>query len=232
MKHNKTKINKNRGKNITKKKRKIKKETDLSNSALIVIDAQNKYRYVMKKNEIKNMKKNVEVFKNAGCPVYFTQWSLCKNNNNCTRGHSKESMIYKVIKRINQDVYGLSCDTYEKKDIYKCPSKKCDIIDELKEYSNNKNTFISNNLDSLQINKLKNELIKNKIKKLYITGGWFSYCVLATAYNCVNIHNIYPVVIQDAIFDDINYKKLLPPLIKSWMITAKTKDITNDNTPK
>ena len=57
MKHNKTKINKNRGKNITKKKEKLKKETDLSNSALIVIDAQNKYRYVMKKNEIKNMKK-------------------------------------------------------------------------------------------------------------------------------------------------------------------------------
>ena len=44
------------------------------NSALVVIDMQNKYKDIVHKKEIKNMRKVVESFDNKKLPVYFTQW--------------------------------------------------------------------------------------------------------------------------------------------------------------
>jgi nicotinamidase-related amidase len=51
------------------------------NSALVVIDMQNKYRDIVSKKEIKNMISVVESFSNKDLPIYFTQWSRCKYKN-------------------------------------------------------------------------------------------------------------------------------------------------------
>ena len=63
------------------------------NSALLIIDAQNKYNYIMKKKIKKNMEKITEYFYNNNLPVYMTQFSRCKFKNNCTRKHKNETIV-------------------------------------------------------------------------------------------------------------------------------------------
>ena len=92
------KKHKNRNNKTKKSKKNLLKDIVTGNTALLVIDAQNKYRYVMKKGEINNMKKVVNTFKNKNL-IFFTQWSMCKNTNNCKKNHHDESILYKVVKK-------------------------------------------------------------------------------------------------------------------------------------
>ena len=112
-----------------------------------------------------------------------------------------------------------------RKKTYKCPSNRCKIIKELRKYSNKNNTFISNNLDALQILELKRELEKRNIQNLVIIGGWFTYCVLSTTYNCINIHNILPIIIEDALFDGVSIRNFYLNL-KIGYNNEKTKNIS------
>ena len=198
------------------------------NSALLIIDAQNKYNYIMKKKIKKNMEKITEYFYNNNLPVYITQFSRCKFKNNCTRKHKNETIVnqlsYLKSKKSNKwknNLYKLG-----KTKKYKCPSYYCHIIDELKKYSTKKNTFISNNLDSLENKELNFLVKKNNIKNLYIIGGWGSHCILATAYGCVTKRNIMPHIINDSIFDCNNkYYDATKKIIDSIFKYVTIKDI-------
>ncbi len=194
------------------------------NSALVVIDMQNKYKDIVGKTEIRNMRKIVESFSNKELPVYFTQWSRCKYKNHCTRKHKKES-IHNKIAFINRKKRFIDLYKLEKTRKYKCPSEKCNIINELKSFSNNKNTFVSDKMDALLIKPLRSEMKKKKIKKVYIIGGWGSHCILSTAYGCINYHNLIPCVIEDAVFDMKEYKQVIPLVIRSIIPGCKTKEI-------
>jgi nicotinamidase-related amidase len=194
------------------------------NSALVVIDMQNKYKDIVHKKEIENMRKVVESFDNKKFPIYFTQWSRCKYKHYCTRKHRKES-IHNKLAYINKKKRFIDLYSLEKTKKYKCPSQKCSIIDELKSFSNKKNTFISDKMDALLIKPIISDMRKKKIKTVYIIGGWGSHCILSTAYGCVNYHNIMPYIVEDAVFDMKEYKKVVPIIIKSIIPGCSTKDI-------
>ncbi len=193
-------------------------------SALVVIDMQNKYKDIVSRKEIKNMRSVVESFSNKNLPVYFTQWSRCKYKNHCTRKNKKES-IHNKVAFINRKKRFIDLYKLEKTRKYKCPSQKCNIIDELKCFSNKKNTYVSDKMDALSIKSLKTSITKKKVKTVYIIGGWGSHCILSTAYGCINYHNLMPCVIEDAVFDMKEYKQVIPLVIKSIIPGCKTKDI-------
>ena len=198
------------------------------NSGLLIIDAQNKYDYIMKRKIIKNMEKITEYFYNNNIPIYITQYSRCKFKNNCTRKHKNESIVNKLsyLKLNKNNKWKKNLYKLEKTKKYKCPSYYCNIIDELKKYSTKKNTFISNNLDSLENKKLNSLIKKNNIKNLYIIGGWSSHCILATAYGCVTKRNIMPHIINDSIFDSNNkYHDATKKIIDSIFKNVTIKDI-------
>ena len=198
------------------------------NSALLIIDAQNKYEYIMKEKVKKNMEKITEYFNNKNIPIYITQFSRCKIKNNCTRKHKNETIINRLsyLKSNKTNKWRKKLYKLEKTKKYKCPSYYCNIIDKLKKFSTKKNTFISNNLDSLE-NKQLNSLIKKKnIKNLYIIGGWSSHCILATAFGCVTKRNIMPYIINDAIFDEKKeYYDATNKIIDSIFENVTIKDI-------
>ena len=195
------------------------------NSALLVIDAQNKYKYIMKPKSILNIKKIVQKFYNDKIPIYFTQWSRCHRKHNCTRKHKNETINNKIAYNFKhkrpKDLYRL-----EKTRKYKCPSYNCNIIDEIKSYSNKENTFISDKMDSLAGNKkLLNRLNKTKIKTLYIIGGWGEHCIISTALGCINTWNKYPIIIEDAIFGVKKHEKIIPLLTDTIVSGKHTKDL-------
>lgn len=194
------------------------------NSALLVIDMQNKYKDIVGKTEIRNMRKIVESFSNKELPVYFTQWSRCKYKNHCTRKHKKESIDNKIA-FINRKKRFIDLYKLEKTRKYKCPSQKCSIINELKSFSNNKNTFVSNKMDALLIKPIISDMKKKKIKTLFIIGGWGSHCILSTAYACINYHNLIPYIIKDAVFDMKEYKQVISLVTKSIIPSCKTNEI-------
>ena len=198
---------------------KIKKK-----SALLVIDVQNKYKNIVTSSKLKNIKMLVEKFKDKDMPVYFTQWSRCKYRNNCTRKHKRETIINKISVK-NSIKWGRKW-YLEKKKSYKCPSKNCDLLDELKPFSNSSNTFISNNMDALYNKKLHSIIKKKNIKYLYLVGGWGTMCILGTAYGCINYHNIMPYIVIDAVFDPRDKQnKVTQNLVNVLIPGCNTKDI-------
>ena len=194
------------------------------NSALLVIDVQNKYKHIVPASKLKNITTLLEKFKDKNIPIYFTQWSRCKYKNNCTRKHKKESIINKIAFR-NSINWGRT-SLLEKKKSYKCPSKKCDLLDELKPFSNSSNTFISNNMDALYNKKLNYIIKKKKIKYLYLVGGWGSMCILGTAFGCINYHNIMPCIVTDAVFDPRDTQnKITKGIVNTLIPGCNTKDV-------
>lgn len=202
------------------------------NSALIVIDTQNKYNDInIISNKVKkNLKKILNKFNKESIPIFFTQYQSCKTKNNCTR---KKGHIISKVKNLNNKKW-LSkkkprwinkVEIYERKRTYKCPSYKCDIIDELKEYSNSKNTFISNNMDSLMNKGLLKEIRKKNIKNLYIVGGWGEHCIVSTALSCINRYNIIPYVIEDAVFSEKKDNKIIFDMMNTIIPGHRTRDI-------
>ena len=191
------------------------------NIALLVIDGQNKYKCLMTKKEIQHMKTLVQYFRDKKKPVYFTQWSRCKTKYNCTRNHKKET----IMNKISFDQNWLNFYRREKTKKFKCPGKQCDIVDELKSFSNRNNTFISNNMDSLMNRKLRNIIKKKRINHLYLVGGWGSHCILSTAYGCINHYNIMPHIVKDAVFDMKRYKKAIHIVTESVIPGCTTKEV-------
>lgn len=189
---------------------------------LLVIDVQNKFKYIIEDKIKNNIIKVVERFDKNNLPIFFSQWSRCKYKHNCTKNHKKESMDNKIAFRYKRfdPLYKL-----EKTRKYKCPSKKCDIILPLKKYSNRLNTFVSNKMDTLANKKVYKAIKKAKIDKLYIIGGWGSHCVVSTALSCINNYNIMPYLIEDAIFDESKFKKIIPMMIDSIIPGCKTKEL-------
>ncbi len=195
-----------------------------NNSALIVIDAQNKYRKIMSKKEINNMKLLLDKFHEKKVPIYFTQWSRCKYKHNCTRKHKHETihniLAYKNKKNRFSNLYKL-----EKTRKYKCPGEMCNILKELKQYSHKKNTFVSDKMDALSNKKIYTLMKKKNIKNLYIIGGWGSHCILSTAFGCINNYNIMPHIVKDAVFDMKEFKHAVPIIVDSIIPGCNTKDI-------
>lgn len=203
------------------------------NSALLVIDAQNKYNMHIKMDNgksINNIEKIIKTFNKKNKPVYFTQWSRCKKKFNCTRKHKRETVQNKIAyyykKKRTYKNYSLYNSEKTKK--WKCPSYKCDIVDKLKPYSNKNNTYVSDMMDSLAgSKKLLKDIKKNNIKILYITGGWAEHCVPSTAFACINRYEIFPYIVSDAIFGDKRHKKVINILGDTVLPLCETKDIVN-----
>lgn len=193
--------------------------------ALLVIDTQNKYKFLMNKKTILNIQKLIEKFNSENLPVYFSQWSRCIKKNNCTRKHKKESINNKISylfrNKRPKDFHNL-----EKTIKYTCPSYTCNIIDEIKSYTNKKNVFKSNKMDTLSGNKkLLNILKKNKIKTLYLVGGWGEHCIISTALGCINTWDIFPIIINDAVFGVKKHEKIIPLITDTIIYSKVTKDL-------
>jgi len=156
-----------------------------------------------------------------------------------------DHLVGSIIERINgtstgddDRAYALCECSYfakgksERSECYK--KIECDkIIKEYEKLEDNKNVYFMNyKIYNPFSNSKFLELIKReKINRIYICGGFYTFCVLSSVITATN-YNILPIVIEDGIFGMKKLKERAIEVLKIVSLMKKTKEICLSNRDK
>ena len=138
------------------------------NKALIVIDVQKYFLNAQTKPIVENIQKYLKNNSGNYSQIYFT---IFRND--------KSAPLWQ---------------TSEFKDCTGSPDT--DICEELKEFSNDNNTFYKNILSALKVPQIKGGLKESNISEVDLCGFDTDCCVLATAYDLFD-EGIKPVILEN-----------------------------------
>jgi len=224
-----------------------------NNSLLLILDLQNKYKKYYNKKIIKNIKNLINLFMINDKCIAFTRFYKNKksikllnekiNNNSLLKKIENEEnkKISLEFQKLDDNLAGsIITKNIDKK--YgtvithgKCPMEdkfRCnEIIEDFDYLKKKKNVyFIDYKIwNPFSNKKFLNLIKKERINRIYICGGFYTFCVLSTAINSLNF-NILPIVIEDAIYGVDKFRDKSLAILRMLSLMHTTRSITESNT--